>query len=576
MVRNIFYVAISTLVVVVAAGAHPKATDNVSPRVSLVLQTGQTAEALSTAISPDGRFIASGNAHSISLWDRRRKSIVRHLQGHRDRVSSIVFSANGNQIASVDNKGELIVWDTLSGEVQSSRSTNKNPLSAVLFAESDQVILTAGWDNAVRIWDNAACANSCQLAITSSLPWTLAISPDGKWLAVGLNGKVEIWQLDWATRSAQHFRDLDLSADDSDRIAVAFANSDLVAVNSKGSVVMQRFSPWETVWRQETGLGLADVAFSKNKAAVFVAGAGAPMIGRTLCFAVTNGKRIPLPENGTGLVGRFRSIGLSEDGNWLVAGGQTPMIWNLSESSMPERLTLQMFLGQIAVLSPSADFAILPILGLHQFSLTAGSFKSFSMDPLFEGASLAMPLQSPSVSPDGRFILTSSINRQLVKAAIDRCGMTLNPEHSSCLAKLVPEFQTKSLYSLLLISTDDQKNYHDLGPIDGFSQAGFSNTSRAIFWRTPGGFDIDDPECLCKRRHFDLPMDDGSNLAISPDGDLLASLLRVSGQLSLQIYSTSKNQVVKTVKLEPGGSVRAFEFRPRLPRGAVQIAVSAT
>ncbi|HUK88483.1 MAG TPA: hypothetical protein VLT85_12525, partial [Terriglobales bacterium] len=75
---------------------HPLAsaqTGGAPPRPELVLQTGHTAPVLAGALSPDGRWVASGGSDAtVRLWELATGRELRVLTGHTDQVAAVAFS----------------------------------------------------------------------------------------------------------------------------------------------------------------------------------------------------------------------------------------------------------------------------------------------------------------------------------------------------------------------------------------------------------------------------------------------------------------------------------------------------
>src|SRR5258706_8183715 len=70
-----------------------------SAPVEIVPQLGPGGTVYGVAISPDGRFIASGS-NTVKLWDSKSGREVRSFAGHSSNISSVAFSPNGRQIIS--------------------------------------------------------------------------------------------------------------------------------------------------------------------------------------------------------------------------------------------------------------------------------------------------------------------------------------------------------------------------------------------------------------------------------------------------------------------------------------------
>lgn len=76
----------------------------------------QTSHTWSKSVfSPDGRYVAAGSSSNgtIFVWDVSDGKIKKRLPGHTSGVCGIDWSrggSSGQQVASIDRKGSLILW----------------------------------------------------------------------------------------------------------------------------------------------------------------------------------------------------------------------------------------------------------------------------------------------------------------------------------------------------------------------------------------------------------------------------------------------------------------------------------
>jgi WD40 repeat protein len=153
-------------------------------------QNGNTLEAfkdttwvLSSALSPDGLYIATSSNYSVArLWDRHGKPLAT-LNAHKSFIYMVAFSPDGKNIltGSYDNTARL--WD-LQGNTLQILSGHTFSVTSVAFSPDGKYLLTGSRDNTARLWD----LNGKQLQIFRGhrdAIWSVSFSPDGKTVLTG-------------------------------------------------------------------------------------------------------------------------------------------------------------------------------------------------------------------------------------------------------------------------------------------------------------------------------------------------------------------------------------------------------
>jgi WD40 repeat protein/serine/threonine protein kinase len=165
---------------------------------------GHTDGILGVVFSPDGNTIASaGGDKTIRLWNTRTGKNVRTIRGHIDMVTSVAFSPDGERLASASGDlanpqkpGEVKVWDTKTGRQLYSLKGHTASVWSVCFSPDGKRLATASWDETVKVWNLATAAGSRILAKHEAPVHGVAFRPDGQRLAsVGDDRTLKVWDV---------------------------------------------------------------------------------------------------------------------------------------------------------------------------------------------------------------------------------------------------------------------------------------------------------------------------------------------------------------------------------------------
>ncbi|GLW34501.1 NACHT and WD repeat domain-containing protein, partial [Actinoplanes regularis] len=156
--------------------------------------TGHTGEVFTVVYSPDGQHLASGGAdETVRVWDLATGK-SQPLPGHTGAVSTVVYSPDGQHLASASADKTVRVWDLATGKSR-ILTGHTDTVSAVVYSPDGQHLASASADKTVRVWD-LATGKSQPLPGHTGEVYTVVYSPDGKYLASASADKtVRVWDL---------------------------------------------------------------------------------------------------------------------------------------------------------------------------------------------------------------------------------------------------------------------------------------------------------------------------------------------------------------------------------------------
>ncbi|KAF3190653.1 hypothetical protein TWF788_008174 [Orbilia oligospora] len=167
------------------------------------------------AFSPDSKslVVALSEKAIIELWDvdmviqgrvtPGTDQAIRVFRGHTKVIDAVVYSPDGRLLASTSGDGTVRIWNPATGQQLLQTSVNSYPRflrgSHTMVFSPDGKLLVVGFYDLIMLWN---VTNGEQFQIRPKEHWrysSMAISPDGKELALGISGSI-IKILDMTTR----------------------------------------------------------------------------------------------------------------------------------------------------------------------------------------------------------------------------------------------------------------------------------------------------------------------------------------------------------------------------------------
>jgi WD40 repeat protein len=149
------------------------------------------ANAYNLAISPDGKVLATqgGSARSLCLFDLATGKQLTHLSEGSSGDMPLAFSGNGKYLAAGN-----VVWDLTTRRVRAELQCSVNT-GVTLSADGSFLVAAFSGNENVTVWDIATGRKTHTFGPFSEHIRGIALSPDGKVVAVGWDKGVRRWEL---------------------------------------------------------------------------------------------------------------------------------------------------------------------------------------------------------------------------------------------------------------------------------------------------------------------------------------------------------------------------------------------
>jgi predicted NACHT family NTPase len=151
----------------------------------------------SVIFSPDGQLLATGDSDGVvSLWEASSGREILTCKGHTNVVESVAFSPDGEILASGSYENTIKLWDVKTGECLKVLQGHTESVMSVTFNPDGNILASGSFDRTIRLWDIRTDECLKILQDHTKVVFSVAFHPVDEMLASGSGDKtVRLWNI---------------------------------------------------------------------------------------------------------------------------------------------------------------------------------------------------------------------------------------------------------------------------------------------------------------------------------------------------------------------------------------------
>lgn len=149
------------------------------------------------AISPDGKYIATGGEDSvITLWITDTGEEFTSFAGHSKAISALAFDKTGQQLASASYDNTVRLWQIETKLYKEVLKGHDNKVQKLAFSPDNQLLATTSSNRTIRLWDvNSGDVKGILIGHQDTV-FGVDFTPDGRYLASSSSDRtIRLWDV---------------------------------------------------------------------------------------------------------------------------------------------------------------------------------------------------------------------------------------------------------------------------------------------------------------------------------------------------------------------------------------------